>query len=66
MTTFWQNHESLSYLLLQVIAVLVQNMLPLQVIDSKSIIEFVEACVPGKHCMSRRTLTRRIEEKYRI
>ena len=57
----------LSYLsVFQLIAIFVQNMLPLQIVDSEFFVDFVQTCIPGKRSLSRRTLTRRVEEKFSI
>ena len=50
----------------QLIATFVQNMLPLQIVDSESFVDFVQTCIPGKRSLSRRTLTWRVEEKFSI
>ena len=39
---------------------------PLQIVDSESFVDFVQTCIPGKRSLSRRTLTRRVEEKFSI
>ena len=44
--------------------VFIQNLLPLSVIESSSFQDFIATCLPGKKAMSRRTLTRRIENEY--
>ena len=50
----------------QLIVIFVQNMLPLQIVDSESFVDFVQTCIHGKRSLSRRTLTRRVEEKFSI
>lgn len=43
--------------------VFIENLLPFSMIESSSFQDFVESCLPGKKTMSRRTLTRRIENQ---
>ena len=59
-------HRACYLSVFQLIAIFVQNMLPLQIVDSESFVDFVQTCIPGKRSLSRRTLTRRVEEKFSI
>ena len=59
-------HRACYLSVFQLIAIFVQNILPLQIVDSESFVDFVQTCIPGKRSRSRRTLTRRVEEKFSI
>ena len=57
-------HRACYLSVFQLITIFVQNMLPLQIVDSESFVDFVQTCIPGKRSLSRRTLTRPVEEKF--
>ena len=59
-------HRACYLSVFQLIAIFVQNMLPLQIVDSESSVDFMQTCILGKRSLSRRTLTRRVEEKFSI